>query len=336
MHGRGKRMPSQYESGEKFIRVIQLYQRLCDTTVGLTTQQLSDELEVSPRSVQRYIATLRDSVGIDIEDADGRWKMGAYSKLPAMQLDRYQAVSLLVALRLLHKMRQDHDPGLVGALAQIARALTLPTVTEYVEQTIADAERRPTRQERRAVERAVIDALVDRTQIEIKYRDSQGRDSTRTVEPYFIEPRPEGRSLYIFAFDHASGEVRSFRMDRIVQVRQTGIPFEARVHFDVGELTAQSWGIWLGTDGEPEEVRLRFAKEIAWKVRDAVFHNSAVLEEESDGSLLVTLRVTSSVEMRPWILGWGGDVEVLAPEQLREAIARSVREASARYADSST
>ncbi len=326
-------MPSQYESGEKFIRVIQLYQRLCDTTVGLTTQQLSDELEVSPRSVQRYIATLRDSVGIDIDDVDGRWKIGAYSKLPAMQLDRYQAVSLLVALRLLHKMRQDHDPGLIGALAQIARALTLPTVTEYVEQTIADAERRPTRQERRAVERAVIDALVDRKQIAIEYRDSQGRESTRTIEPYFIEPRPEGRALYVFAFDHASTEVRSFRMERIVHARPTGTPFEAHVKFDVGELTAQSWGIWLGTDGAPEEVRLRFSKDVAWKVRDSVFHNSAVLEDEDDGSLLVTLRVTSSVEMRPWILGWGGDVEVLAPGHLRNAIAESVHAASARYMD---
>ncbi len=326
-------MPSQYESGEKFIRVIQLYQRLCDTTVGLTTQQLSDELEVSPRSVQRYIATLRDSVGIDIEDVDGRWRMGAYSKLPAMQLDRYQAVSLLVALRLLHKMRQDHDPGLVGALAQIARALTLPTVTEYVEQTIADAERRPKRQERRLVERAVIDALVDRMQVEIGYRDSNGRESSRTIEPYFIEPRPEGRALYIFAFDHASGEVRSFRMDRIVHAHPTGLPFAAGVRFDVGELTAQSWGIWLGTGGESEEVRLRFAREVAWKVRDAVLHNSAVLEEEEQGSLLVTLRVTSSVEMRPWILGWGGDVEVLAPENLRMAIASSVRAASAHYVD---
>ncbi len=35
----------------------------------------------------------------------------------------------------------------------------------------------------------------------------------------------------------------------------------------------------------------------------------------------MTLRVTGTLEMTPWIRGWGPDVEVLEPESLRSEFA---------------
>ena len=87
-------MPDVYEKGEKQLRVIKLFARLCETEVGLTTRQLADELEVNARTVQRYIATLRDSAGIDVEETSGRWRIGKGSLLPPLQLDHYQATLL--------------------------------------------------------------------------------------------------------------------------------------------------------------------------------------------------------------------------------------------------
>ena len=98
-------MPGVYEKGEKELRVIKLFTRLCETEVGLTTRQLADELEVNPRTVQRYVATLRDNAGIDVEETAGRWRIGKGSLLPPLQLDHYQATLLLVALRLLQQLR---------------------------------------------------------------------------------------------------------------------------------------------------------------------------------------------------------------------------------------
>ena len=37
-------MPGVYEKGEKQLRVIKLFARLCETEVGLTTRQLAAEL----------------------------------------------------------------------------------------------------------------------------------------------------------------------------------------------------------------------------------------------------------------------------------------------------
>jgi predicted DNA-binding transcriptional regulator YafY len=43
------------------------------------------------------------------------------------------------------------------------------------------------------------------------------------------------------------------------------------------------------------------------------------------------MTVASEVEMRSWVLGWGGSVEVIAPPSLREHIATTLRHGAGRY-----
>ena len=324
-------MTSQYESGEKFLRVFQLYQRLCDTRSGLTTRQLADELEVTPRTVQRYIATLRDSAGVDVEEVDGRWHVGTRSLLPPMQLDHHQATALLVAVRLLHQMRQEHDPSLVGALAQLSRALRIPAVTRYLEATIEAAEQRPQNPERRAVEGTVVDGFVTGRALEVAYTDKAGRVTRRVLRPYFLEPRPEGRVIYVFAHDELSGQLRSFRLDRIVSARLLPQTFEVPADFDIDVVIGGSWGIWIG---EPDiDVVLRFSATVARRVRETPWHPAATLHDLPAGGVEMRLRVASEVEMRPWVLGWGAAVEVVEPAVLRDYVSSAMRAGAAMYGE---
>ena len=323
-------MSGRYEAGEKFLRVIQLFQRLSDTEVGLTTAQLAEELEVTTRSVQRYIATLRDSAGIDIVELDGRFRIGDFSKLPPMQLDHYQATALLVAVRLLYKMRPaEQDPALIGALAQLARALRVPVVNRYLEAIIAAAEAQPQHDDRWAVDRAISDGFVRRQVVAIAYRDAQGKESRRSIRPYFLEPRPEGRTIYLFALDERTDEVRSFRMDRITEARVIGPEFTVPDDFDIDAMLQSAWGIW---HGEPNDaVVLRFSPSVARRVHETPWHSSAELADLPDGGVEMKLAVASEVEMRPWVLGWGAAVEVLGPPSLRDHVAATMREGAARY-----
>ena len=322
-------MPARYERGEKLTHVIQVYERLCHTETGLTTVQLADELEVTQRSVQRYISTLRNSVGLDIEEEDGRYRMGRGSRLPPMQLDRYQAMALLVALRLLHQMTPDHSPAAVGAYAELARALHNPLVTRVVAATIEAAEERPPNPQRRQIERIVIDGLVQGRVVEITYTDAKGQGSRRAIRPYFLEPRPEGRTVYVFALDDSSREVRSFRIDRIGEARLLPSAFRVPEDFDIDSLVAGSWGIWHGPGRD--EVLLRFAAEVARRVRETVWHRSAQLTDLGDGGIEMRLVVASEVEMRSWVLGWGANVEVLGPTSLREHVAEIMRRGAEIY-----
>jgi predicted DNA-binding transcriptional regulator YafY len=322
-------MTQRYESGEKFLRVIQLFQRLSDTQTGLTTRQLADQLEVTTRTVQRYISTLRDSAGIDIEEVDGRFRIGSGSRLPAMQLDHYQATELLLAVRAMQQMRSEQEPALIGALAQLARALSVPVVTRYLQGLIAASERRPAHGARHDVERVIVDGFVRRQSVEITYRDAEGRETRRTLRPYFLEPRPESRTLYIFAHDELSGEVRPFRIDRVQDARLLSQSFTVPDDFDIDAIVSGSWGIWQAPG--QDDVVLRFDVAIAERAREALWHRGAEIVALDDGDIEARIRVASEIEMRSWVLGWGGSVEVLAPPSLREHIAATLRRGAQRY-----
>ncbi|HEY8755189.1 MAG TPA: transcriptional regulator [Candidatus Dormibacteraeota bacterium] len=322
-------MTQRYESGEKFLRVIQLFQRLSDTQAGLTTRQLAEQLEVTTRTVQRYISTLRDSAGIDIEEVDGRFRIGSGSRLPAMQLDHYQATELLLAVRAMQQMRTEQEPALVGALAQLARALNVPVVTRYLQSLIAASERRPVRGSRHGVERVIVDSFVRRQSVEVTYRDAEGRQTRRVLRPYFLEPRAESRTLYIFAHDELSGEVRPFRIDRVRDARLLPQTFTVPEDFDIDAVVSGSWGIWQAPG--QDDVVLRFDRAIAERAREALWHRGATITERDDGDIEARIAVASEVEMRSWVLGWGGSVEVIEPSSLREHVAATLRRGAQRY-----
>ncbi len=325
-------MPGAYEKGEKELRVIKLFARLCETEVGLTTRQLAEELEVNTRTVQRYVATLRDNAGIDVEETGGRWRIGKGSLLPPLQLDHYQATLLLVAVRLLQQVRPEQDPALVGALAHLSRALSVPVVSEYLRRTLAAAERRPADSERLKVERTVIDGFVTHREIEVRYVDAKGHETRRDLRPYFIQPTAEGRHIYVFARDSVSHEVRSFRLDRIRSARLLPSSFAVPDDFDIDTVLGASWAIWQGAGGD--RVVLRFTPEARQWVDESPWPAHAKRTDLPGGGIEVRLDVAGEVEMRPWLMQWGPNVEVLEPESLRRHIAESHAAAAALYASS--
>lgn len=322
-------MGQRYESGEKFLRVIQLFQRLSDTQTGLTTRQLAELLEVTTRTIQRYLSTLRESAGIDIEEVEGRFRIGSRSRLPAMQLDHYQATELLLAVRAMQQIRSEQEPALIGALAQLARALRVPVVTRYLQGLIAAAERRPAGGAQHQIERVIVDGFVLRRSVAVTYRDAEGRETRRRLRPYFIEPRAESRTLYVFAHDDLSDEVRPFRVDRVLRASLLAESFVVPDDFDIDAVVSGSWGIWQAPG--QDEVLLRFDRAIAERAREALGHRAAEVSERADGEVDVRIRVASEIEMRSWVLGWGGSVEVLAPASLRDYVAGSLRRGAARY-----
>jgi predicted DNA-binding transcriptional regulator YafY len=321
---------SGYSTGDKFVREIELFDRLASTRRGLTTQEIAEALEVNVRSAQRYIRQLRDDCGLDIVTEDGRYRLGEGSKLPALQLDRDQATALLVAVRLLQQLHPDRDPALVGAMARLASALRVPTVTQFLGRFIETVEQRPENAIALQLRRAVVESFTGQLKLEIEYTDARGQSSRRVIHPYFPEPRSESRTVYVFAHDEATGEVRLFRLDRISQARVLRERFEPPADFDADALVSGSWGVWQA-EGH-DEVVLRFSAEAAPRVRQSFWHPSAQLTGLEGGGVELRLTVASEVEMRPWVLGWGAQVEVLAPPPLREHVARSMAAAAQLYA----
>jgi proteasome accessory factor B len=84
-------------------------------------------------------------------------------------------------------------------------------------------------------------------------------------------------------------------------------------------------------DQDPVDVVLRFAPSVAARVQEARWHPSQQVEVEGDGSLTWRATVAGTIEVRLWVLQWGDEVEVVAPETLRDDVAATHRRAAARY-----
>jgi predicted DNA-binding transcriptional regulator YafY len=321
-----------YQRGDKFVRMIALFDLLYTTHQGRTTQELADELGVDIRSVQRYVKQM-EAAGLDIErDEQGRYRVGEGSRLPPMQFSKAEGVAVLIALRLLQQMRVGRDTALLGAVGRLAKAMQIKAVTSYLGTMIEGAEAQAEGGVRERIENVVVLCFVDRVPCEIQYENAEGVVSKRVIRTYFLEPRPESRTIYVYGLDDKSSAQRWFRMDRIQAAREVRIlgTYSVPDDFDITEVTRSSWGVWQAGD-ELEDVVLRFRPAIVGRVRQSIWHPSAVLTDLPDGGVEMRLRVASEIEMRPWVMGWGSLVEVVEPVSLRDHVAASMREGARMY-----
>jgi predicted DNA-binding transcriptional regulator YafY len=109
------------------------------------------------------------------------------------------------------------------------------------------------------------------------------------------------------------------------EMEKAGLPcrFDTRQHcyvFDLREYFGYAWS--LLREGQIYEVELRFCPRIAAEVAETQWHETQTAFFENDGSAVLKFRVDGLNEITWWILGYGNQVEVLAPRALRQRIAQ--------------
>jgi proteasome accessory factor B len=93
--------------------------------------------------------------------------------------------------------------------------------------------------------------------------------------------------------------------------------------FDLAEYIGCAWS--MVPEGKMYHVRLRFAPKVANNVAEVQWHKTQKVARNPDGSAIVDFRVDGLSEITWWILGYGDQVEVLSPAELRETIANIAR-----------
>ncbi|HEX6235576.1 MAG TPA: WYL domain-containing protein [Acidimicrobiales bacterium] len=199
---------------------------------------LATTLEVTPRTVERDILALQQA-GVPIwsqRGLGGGYALDERWSLPPLNFDATEAlavISALAAARTLpfaaagRRAEQKVLAAMAGGEAERARQIAGRL-------RLGDFGRRGARDIVAAVERAV----VGRSVVDIGYRDRDGRVTARTVEAHGLQITPDGS--YLVAWCRLRDDVREFRLDRIVSVRETGEAAAAR-QIEGGNMT-RSWG----------------------------------------------------------------------------------------------
>jgi proteasome accessory factor B len=227
----------------------------------------------------------------------------------------------------------EYDPDLGAAFQKLAEGLPPVLARHIVDSGDLLSRLRPADPGRRSIMRSLTGAWADRRVVELRYR-SGTYDATKgtrraRVRPFLIEPSLTTRALYLIGFDETRAAVRTFKIDRIESVTPTTDRFEPPSEEAIEGSLGAAWDII--SDQPASQVRLRFSAAVAGRVQETRWHPTEVVEPAEDGSLVWQAVVSGTVEIRSWILGWGADVEVLAPAELRAEIGTILAAAAARY-----
>ena len=136
----------------------------------------------------------------------------------------------------------------------------------------------------------------------------------------------------MIGYDVDKGSIRTYSLDRFVSAKTTEMPFKSKPEFDRMKFFKHAIGITV-TDNEPVEVVLKFSSRLTPYIRTQPLHESQViLRKESDG-LVVQLNVLNTIELITQILGFGDQVEVLEPIDLRTSVKAALISCVEKYED---
>lgn len=316
-----------FEKGDRGARILKLQTLLQGNPRGLTTSEIARRTGVTARTSYRDVRAL-EAMNVPVYEEAGRIMIDPNFFIAPVKFTLREAMALLVGVRLMHRHGQA-DPGVSDAFTKLAAVLPAP-VAEYVHATVRQMSDRPANPVTSRVLQTVVLSWAGRKVVRIWYPGTGGAIRRRLIEPYFLEPSLIGRSTYVVARDREVGEMRTFKLERIARAEQTGDSYEIPADFDINRHLQRAWGIY--NSGEPVEVRLRFYPPAAARVRETIWHPSQQLGDGKKGTVEMKVTVAGTVEITPWILGWGDSVEVIAPIDLRRQIAETGSRMAARNA----
>lgn len=286
---------------------------------NLNAQRLAEECGVTERSIYRDIVSLSEA-NVPIYYDNG-YKLASGNFLPPLNFDFDEYHCLKLALessplaktskyqRLLSKIKAKVEAGLSDSVKQKKK---FTPETTRIDIATSAAEKKGEK-----FYGAIEEAITSWRCLELEYDSIQSGLTQRIVEPYFIIFR--GRAFYFVAFCRMRNDFRTFRIDRVLDVKISNETFAKRKDIDPESYFEGSWGLF---SGEPVEVVVKFRGAAARVVLSGTHHPSESIERIGEDEVLYRVVTRGLEEIQRWLLGFGSDVEVVSPPQLRENLAR--------------
>jgi len=306
-------------------RMLRIHQAIQSGSFPNATQ-LARDIEVSTKSIQRDIEFMRERLSLPIAYDVGRTGYrytGEVSAFPTMQITEGEIFALVVAEKALQQYRgTSFEKPLLSAIKKMEQALpdTISLNLADIEQTISFRTRAEPILNLEIFD-ALAKAVAQRQQLELHYRKPGHPPEKRLVDAYHLANI--NGEWYLFAYDHARKDLRTFVPARIQSMKPTGKTFERTQKFSLEKRLRDSFGVHSG-EGEFNVV-IRFNPRAADYIREKKWHPSQTLRELKGGGAELKMKLSSLAEVQRWVLSWGGDATVLKPIELAESIRQAAR-----------
>src|SRR5690242_8464295 len=268
---------------------------LLQTHGRMSGAELAQRIEVNIRTLRRYIIMLQD-LGIPIEAERGR--NGAYVlspgfKLPPMMFTNEEALALTVGLISARRLNlADTDRAIESAFAKLERVMPLALksrVRALTETIILDRNTVSSTSPSDLVLTTMSSAAQLQQRVHLRYHPNRGEDTERDFDPYGLTYYLQ--KWYVVGYCHLRQDLRSFRLDRILQVNELDAHFERPQGFDPLMYMMQT----IATLPRKYAFELLLKTDLSTAQRE-VFDVLGVLEPFEDGVIM-----RGSVEDLDWL-----------------------------------
>ncbi|MBW4617847.1 MAG: YafY family transcriptional regulator [Cyanosarcina radialis HA8281-LM2] len=295
-----------------------------------TATQLAEVLDVSVRTVQRYM-TMLEEIGIPIYAERG--STGGYAlvrgyQMPPLIFTPEEAIAVYLGTSLLEEVwGRLYQDGARGALAKLDNLMPDRQRQEVIwaRQTMVSIDMNcndpnlslPYLEQLR-------DAIHERHRVRLHYRSrNQEKTTPREVDPYKLVAR--WGQQYCIGYCHLRQALRTFRLDRIGDLECLTQTFTEPVEFDLQT--------YLATDPFYQatvRVRLRFEPEaVLVALNNLVYWQTC--EKQPDGAIVVTLIAPDLEAAAGIVLNIGSPVIILEPQALHEEVRSRIRLLAAHF-----
>ena len=290
---------------------------------------LSDELNVSERTIHRYVTMLED-MGIPIYSERGPY--GGFSlmrgyKLPPLIFTAEEATVLYMGANLVEEVwgqiYQDAVTSVVAKLDNVLPDDLRQQVSRAQDSMVFSGLRAKDYRPWEPIIHTLRQNITDRKMVELTYRGFSLEETCRLVDPYALTFR--SGLWYLIGFCHMRADMRTFRVDRIQTVEPSEDSFTIPRDFSARNYLERTMQF-----EDTYKIRVLMDKEIAPYIRENHGH-WAELNEHEDGSLTVSFGTSGLDWVTGWVLSYGSRALVLDPPELVSRIRDVSLAIAARY-----
>ena len=284
---------------------------------GLTASQLGARLGVSERAARRYVDVLREA-GVPVESVrgpHGGYRLGRGLRLPPLVFTATEALGLVMAVLDGSHAAADPDDPVGAALGKLIEALptTVGRQASLVRAHAASAPDRGAARPDPATSSALVEAVASSRRVALTYATERG-EWREEVDPWAVIVRHA--RWYLLCHSHRADAVRTYRVDRVSDVAETGVGFEPPADLDAVAALERHLALgWAHT------IEVEFAAPLEavqpW-VGAAMGHLTAV---DGDRCRLVGSTNNAESYAAEWLASVPFGFTVLGGDELRNAVA---------------
>lgn len=308
------RVITEYTDYPKARKVIEVYKMIRNGTAK-SQEQLSHIFDVSPSTIKKYIAELRNIWGAEIVYKGKKYILVKEGILGCLKttypLSHYDVFILLSTLMQVYPFIEAKFEIIKEALISILPDEENEKFYELFKGKKNLVESNPGMED---TLRKVMQSILTHHKARITYRNSKGEVKIYIYRPYTLAC-DQGKYYLIVRRDDKD-YIQHLRLDQISRIEVLEKTFKSVKELEISDYLRKTWYMY---SGDETKVRVRFTSDCKKVVLERSMGMGQIIEED-ETHFVYEFICNGTDGIKLWLMGFMDKAEILEPLALREEI----------------